>query len=156
MNLFLLTLNLALVWAAVRADFSPGNLIFGFVVGFLSLWIIRHRFESNAFRRVFLVARLIGLFLLELVLSSVRVAKDTLSPKMDFKPAIVAVPLDVKSDMEIMVLANLISLTPGTLSVDVSHCRSTLYIHTMDVDDPEDLRREIKEGFERQIMEALG
>ena len=156
MNLFLLTLNLALVWGAVRADFSPANLIFGFVVGFLSLWIMRHRFDEHAFKRVFLIARLVGLFLYELVLSSFRVAKDTLSPRLDFKPAIVAVPLDVKSDMEIMVLANLISLTPGTLSVDVSHCRSTLYIHTMDVADPESLRREIKEGFERQIMEALG
>jgi len=67
----------------------------------------------------------------------------------------VAVPLSVKSDLEIMVLTNLISLTPGTLSVDVSHCRSTLYIHAMDVDDPEDLRRDIKDGFERRVKEAL-
>ncbi len=155
MNLFVMTLVLALVWGAVRADFSPANLIFGYVVGIASLWVIRHRFDDRAFKRVALVIRLIGLFCAELLLSSLRVAKDTLSPRMDFKPAIVAVPLSIKSDLEIMVLANLISLTPGTLSVDVSHCRSTLYIHAMDVDDPEDLRQEIKNGFERQVMEAF-
>lgn len=155
MNLFVMTLVLALIWGAVRADFSPANLIFGFVIGIASLWVIRHRFDNRAFNRVGLVIRLIGLFCAELILSSLRVARDTLSPRMDFRPAIVAVPLSVKTDLEIMVLANLISLTPGTLSVDVSQCRSTLYIHAMDVDDPDDLRQEIKNGFERQVMEAL-
>ena len=54
-----------------------------------------------------------------------------------------------------MLLANLISLTPGTLSVDVSTDRSTLYIHAMNVDDPAALRREIKDGFERLIKEVV-
>jgi len=155
MNLFLMTLILALIWAAVRADFSLGSLVVGFILGILSLWIIRHRFDDRAFKRVFLVFRLGGLFLAELVLSSIRLAKDVLSPRMDFKPGIVAIPLSVKTDTEITVLANLVSLTPGTLSVDVSHCRSTLYVHTINVDDPDALRREITDGFERQVQEAL-
>lgn len=155
MNLFLLNLILALVWGAVTASFAPGNLLFGFILGFVSLWIVRHRFEEKTFNRPARLLRLIWLFLEELVLSAMRVARDTLSPRMDFRPAIVAVPLDVKQDVEIMLLANLISLTPGTLSIDVSTDRSTLYIHAMNVDDPAELRREIKEGFERRIKEAL-
>jgi len=99
--------------------------------------------------------RLIVLFVAELCLSAVRVARDTIDPRMDFRPAIIAVPLDVEQDLEIMLLANMISLTPGTLSVDVSKDRTTLYLHVMNVDDPEDLRREIKDGFERRIKEAL-
>lgn len=155
MNLLMLTVVLALVWGAVRADFSPANLLFGLVVGLGSLWVIRHRFDARAFKRLGHMARLIGQFATELVLSSLRVAKATLSPRMNFRPAIVAVPLTARSDLEIMLLANLISLTPGSLSVDISDCRTTLYVHVMDVHDPEQLVRDIKEGFERRVLEAL-
>ena len=156
MNLFFVALVLALVWGGVRADFTPANLMVGFVLGFFCLWVVRHRFDPGAFARAGHVLRLALLFLEELVMSSLRVARDTLSPRMDFKPVIVAVPLDVTRDIEITLLTNLISLTPGTLSVDVSKDCSTLYVHAMDVDDPAELRREIKQGFERRIMEAMG
>ena len=156
MNLFLLNLILALVWGAVTASFAPANLLFGFALGFVALWMVRDRFAINDVKRPARIAQLAWLFIYELIKSSIKVARDTLSPRMDFRPAIIAVPLDVKEDLGIMLLANLISLTPGTLSVDVSADRSTLYIHAMDVDDPDDLRREIKEGFERRIMAAVG
>jgi len=155
MIVFLLNLILALVWGAVTASFEPGNLLFGFVLGYFSLWLVRHRFDPDDFNRPIPVLRLIVLFVAELCLSAVRVARDTIDPRMDFRPAIIAVPLDVEQDLEIMLLANMISLTPGTLSVDVSKDRTTLYLHVMNVDDPEDLRREIKDGFERRIKEAL-
>ena len=74
---------------------------------------------------------------------------------MTFRPAIIALPLEVQKEGEIMLLANLISLTPGTLSVDVSTDRSTLYIHAMDVDDPDALRQEIRDGFERRILDVM-
>ncbi len=155
MNLFLLNLVLALVWGAVTASFAPGNLVFGFVLGFISLWLVRNQFDARNFNRPARMVRLIWLFLSELFLSAFRVARDTLSPRMGFRPAIIGVPLDVDNDVEIMLLANLISLTPGTLSVDVSTDRSTLYVHAMNVGDPEALRAEIKDGFERRIKEAL-
>ncbi len=66
-----------------------------------------------------------------------------------------AVPLDARTDGQIAVLSNLISLTPGTLSLDVSPDRRTLYVHAMSVSSPDVLRREIKEGFERRVLEAL-
>ncbi|MBC6441311.1 MAG: Na+/H+ antiporter subunit E [Rhodospirillales bacterium] len=155
MNLFLLNLVLALVWGAVTGSFAPGNLIFGFILGFLSLWLVRDRVDRRNFYRPARVALLIWEFLKELCLSSVRVARDTLSPRMTFQPSTIAVPLHLRQDAEIMLLANLISLTPGTLSVDVSSDRSTLYIHAMDVDDPDELCREIKDGFENLIRNAM-
>lgn len=155
MNLFLANIVLALFWGAVTTSFSPSNLLFGFVLGFMSLWLVRDRFNVSNFRRPWRAFRLAGLFLLELVLSAVRVARDTLSPSMPFRPAIIAMPLEVKDEVEIMLLANLISLTPGTLSLDVSTDRSTLYIHAMDVDDPDELRAEIRDGFERRIIEVM-
>jgi multicomponent Na+:H+ antiporter subunit E len=67
----------------------------------------------------------------------------------------VAIPLDVETDVEITLLANLITLTPGTLSMDISDDRKVLYVHAMYVDDPEALRAEIKNGFERRVLEML-
>jgi multicomponent Na+:H+ antiporter subunit E len=74
---------------------------------------------------------------------------------MDLKPGIIAYPLKVDRDFEITILANLITLTPGTLSVDVSDDRRILYVHAMDASDPEATKRDIAEGFERKIMEAF-
>ena len=71
------------------------------------------------------------------------------------RPGVVAIPLEAKTDAEITFLANVITLTPGTLSLDVSEDRSTLYVHTMFLESPEVLRESIKEGFERRVLELL-
>ncbi len=155
MNLFLINLVLALMWGAVTANFAPANLLFGFVLGFFSLWLVRDRFNHRNFFRPARFLKLVWVFLKELCLSGYRVARDTLSPQLNFEPAIIAFPLDLKQDGEIMLLANMISLTPGTLSVDVSTDKSTLYIHAMNVDDPDELCREIKDGFEFLIKDAM-
>jgi multicomponent Na+:H+ antiporter subunit E len=68
---------------------------------------------------------------------------------------VVAVPLDAESDVEITLLANLVTLTPGSLSLDIAPDRSCLYVHAMFVDDVEQLRRDVKEGFERRVLELL-
>ncbi len=94
---------------------------------------------------------MLAFFLWELVLANLRVARDVLLPVGRLRPAIVAVPLDLKTDWQITLLAILITLTPGTLSLDVSTDRKVLFLHAMHVDDPEALRREIKSGFERRV-----
>lgn len=93
----------------------------------------------------------------ELVVSSLRVAYDVLTPTLYMRPAIVAVPLDVRSDLAITLLANLVSLTPGSLTIDLSADRRTLYVHVMFVGgDVEDARRDIKEQLERRVAALVG
>ncbi len=101
------------------------------------------------------MVKLILLFLYELVMSALRVAVDVLNPFMTFRPGIIALPLESDDNLQITLLANFITLTPGTLSVDVSTDKSVLYIHAMRADDPEGLRASIKNGFEAQIRKAL-
>jgi multicomponent Na+:H+ antiporter subunit E len=97
-----------------------------------------------------------ALFLLQdLVLSTIRVAWEVMTPAKKRRQAIVAVPLDAKTDLEIAILANLITFTPGTMSVDVSSDRSILYIHAMFVDDAESFRHTIKDGYERRVLELV-
>lgn len=95
------------------------------------------------------------LFVRELLLSALKVAWLAVSPKLKLRPAIIAYPLTVTSDAEITLLANLITLTPGTLSVDVSSDRKTLYIHAIDVGDREALIGSIAGGFETRVLEAF-
>lgn len=96
-------------------------------------------------------------FLWELWVANLRVAFDVLTPPYQMKPGIIAVPLDARTDAEITLLTNLITLTPGTLSLDISTDRRVLYVHTMYIDrgDIDRARRQIKEGFERRVLEVL-
>lgn len=94
-------------------------------------------------------------FLYELVKANIQVAYDVITPKFYMTPGIVEVPLDAKSDMEITLLANLISLTPGTLSLDVSSDRKVLFVHSMYLSNKEDFIYSIKNGFERKLLEIL-
>jgi multicomponent Na+:H+ antiporter subunit E len=98
---------------------------------------------------------LLGLFLRELVLSALRVAWLVVQPKPRLHPGIIAYPLTVTTDAQITLLANMITLTPGTLSIDVSDDRRTLYIHAIDVTDREALIGSIAAGFETKILGVL-
>jgi multicomponent Na+:H+ antiporter subunit E len=156
MRLFALNMVLALVWAMATGVITLGTLAFGFLIGMGVLHFVGPVLGDKRYVVRFVLA--IGLmvfFLKELVLSSVRVAIDVIRPELSMRPAVISVPLDVTSDAEITLLANLISLTPGTLSVDVSDDRSCLYVHAMYGDDAEALRLGIKSDFEHRIREVF-
>lgn len=156
MNLYLINILLALAWGLMTGSFTAPNLILGFVLGMGALYLIREQVGSlGYFRRAGRILSLALLFLYELLLSAWKVAVLVMSPKMDLKPGIFAYPLKVDRDFEITLLANLITLTPGTLSVDVSEDRSILYVHAVDCSDPDSTRQDIAKGFERKIMEAF-
>ncbi|HEX8045558.1 Na+/H+ antiporter subunit E [Rhizobium sp.] len=156
MILFVFNLLLAIVWAAITGSASVLNLAFGFVLSALALAIVRESYGGVLYLgRIRRILALLLLFLRELAKSAWAVAVTVMSPKMDVKPGIFAFPLTVDRDFEIALLANLITLTPGTLSVDVSDDRKTLYVHALDCSDPEAVKRDIAEGFERRILEAF-
>ena len=156
MRVFLFNLLLALLWAAVVGSVDPAHLLTGFLVGYAVLWIARPVLgPTRYFGKLFEALRFAAFFIYELVLSNVRVAWDVLTPKAHRRPGVVAVPLDADSDVEITLLANLVTLTPGSLSLDVSPDRRCLYVHAMFVDDIDELRRDIKDGFERRVLDLM-
>lgn len=156
MILFMLNLCLAVGWGFLWSDFSLPTLLAGFVAGYLALLASRPLYGGGRyFGAVWRALALAGYFLWDLARSSLRVAWDALTPAHHARPGIVGVPLDARTDGEILMTANLISLTPGTLSLDVSADRTTLWVHAMFIDDPEHLRRELKSGMERRVLEAM-
>jgi multicomponent Na+:H+ antiporter subunit E len=102
-------------------------------------------------RRAFRAVVLAEFFARALLIANVRVALDVLRPIDRLRPAVVAVPLDISSDGEILLLSMLINITPGSVTVDLSPDRKTLYVHVMHVDTPEQSRHDIKAGFERRV-----
>jgi multicomponent Na+:H+ antiporter subunit E len=155
---FFWNILLALAWAAVTGDFTLENMIIGFVLGFLILYFTRRIIGSPAYvQKVRQVIDLAVFFVWELFLANLRIAWDVLTPRHLSSPGVIAVPLDARTDAEITLLANLITLTPGTVSLDVSSDRSVLYVHAMylDADDIDGERRRIKQGFERRVIELL-
>jgi multicomponent Na+:H+ antiporter subunit E len=155
-HLFLLNLLLAAGFTVIMDQLTLSGFVAGFAIGYAALWITRSLYgPTGYFLRVIKLVKLMGTFIWELLVSNFRVLWDVITPSHFSSPAVIGVPLDVRSDFEIMVLANMISLTPGTLSLDVSADRSTLYVHVMFVDDVETARAQIKERIEKPVLEAF-
>ncbi|MCK0471638.1 Na+/H+ antiporter subunit E [Halalkalibacter sp. APA_J-10(15)] len=146
---------IALVWVLLQNSYTGVDFLVGYVIGILILFVLRRflRFDFY-FRRVWAIMKLVLLFIKELVLANIDVIKIVLSPKMNIKPGIVAVPTKLKSEFEITLLASLISLTPGTLSMDFSSDNQTIYIHSIHVPDKNAMIEQIHHTFERAIMEV--
>jgi multicomponent Na+:H+ antiporter subunit E len=150
---------LALAWAALQGDFSLGTLVTGYVLGyFILLALVRGSVlgTSPYIGRIHRVVGLAAFFLWELVRANLRLAADIATPHYQMKPGILAVPLDATRDSEILLLAMLINLTPGSVALDVSPDRKVMYVHVMYIGTPEAARDEIKGGFERRVLDVLG
>mgnify|MGYP006290676137 CR=1 FL=1 len=162
-RVFLLTL----IWAALQGSFGVGTLLLGAVFSWATLRLSRPLMnpeEDNVvdggrpIRRVWRSLVLLLVFLRELVLSALQVAGYVLQPSLKIRPAIIEYPLNVQTDREITMLANMISLTPGTLSMDVAPDRSAIYVHAISVstDDGQEVIDDIKGSLEKHIHRALG
>lgn len=110
----------------------------------------------SLFRRGLSLLILLLIFPRELLLSSIAVAKAAFARDPNVTPAIIAVPIALRTDLGIAALANLVSLTPGTTSLHVDDQRSTLYVHCLDAPSAERVVQEIKNTFERRIREIEG
>jgi multicomponent Na+:H+ antiporter subunit E len=155
-NPFLLNIFLAIGFSAVLGQFNLSGFLTGFGVGYLALWLTKPLYgETRYFRLLPKVLSLIGYFIKELFSSNLKVLWDVITPRHISRPGIIGVPLDARTDLEIMLVANLISLTPGTLSIDVSEDKKVLYVHVMFLDDVEEARRSIKTGLEKRVLEVM-
>jgi len=155
---FLSNILLTLIWVFLTGEYNLNNFLFGFVLSFSILWILSGAGEKRNLKYFKIVPRVISFilfFIWELTKANIQVAYEVITPKFNMKPGIVALPLDAKTDFEITLLANLITLTPGTLALDVSSDRSVLYVHGMYVEDRKEFIEDIKQGFEKRLLEIL-
>jgi multicomponent Na+:H+ antiporter subunit E len=153
-GLFLLNLVLALTWAALQGELNASNFVIGFLISGVIIYIFRQLFFSpRYFRKTALGVTLALVFIKELIKSNIAVLRVVMSPQLRVRSGVIALPTELTSDLALTVLANMITLTPGTLTLDISPDRRYLFVHTLNLDDPEDVKQEIQLAFEVYLRE---
>jgi multicomponent Na+:H+ antiporter subunit E len=151
-RLFLLNLILALTWAALQGELTATNLVAGFLIGGLAIYLFRAMFfRPLYFRKIALGAKLLVVFLHQLLRANLAVLKVVLSPRIRVRSGVIALPTELTDEVALTVLANMITLTPGTLTLDISPDRRYLYVHTLNLEEPEAVKRDIQRSFERYL-----
>ena len=151
---FLTNILLMLIWVFLTGEYNFYNFMFGYIISFLIIWLIDS--GTGEAKYVKIVPRILSFVLFfnyELIKANLMVAYEVMTPGLHVTPGIVRIPLDVETNFEISFLANLITLTPGTLSLDVSDDKKVLYVHSMYIKDKEEFIWSIKNGFERRILQ---
>lgn len=106
-------------------------------------------------KRIFALIKLMLFFAKEVIVSNLKVARDALSPSPKIKPGIVSIQLGQLSDRQRFVLANAITMTPGTLSLEFSEDKRELALHTLYADEAAKLQEDITRNYERRVLNAL-
>lgn len=148
----------AVNWVLVQQEwfhYNASTSLLVFLAAFTLLWLSAVLYHKSYFRKIPKVVGLCLFFLKELIMANLKIAYDIITPHFFMHPAIIALPLKASTDLEISLLANMLTLTPGSLSVDVSKDRKELYVHMLYAADEniEALKQELKDGFERRILE---
>ncbi len=153
---FLLNIILTFVWVALTGSLTMANIGFGFALAFFILWMKeRTGNDKRYFFRVPKIIAFIFFYFFEMIKANMQVAYDVITPHYFMKPGIVGLPLDAKTDFEITMLSNMISLTPGTLVVDLSTDRKVMFVHVMYLESREQFIKTTKEGLEKKLLEIL-
>ena len=148
----ILTPVLAVVWLLLNNSLAPGSILLGLLLGWaiprftLAFWPERVRIHAPA-----RLLRFAGVFLYDVLVANLAVARLILVGPRALRPAFIIVPLDLTNDLAISVLANTICLTPGTVSARLSADRRHLLVHALDVESPEELVATIKTRFEAPL-----
>ncbi|MFW8634173.1 Na+/H+ antiporter subunit E [Cribrihabitans pelagius] len=152
-----LTLLLTLTWLLLVNGWSLNSLLFGFLLGVLIPFVTQPYWPARPrLRNPVKVAEYIFVVIGDIIMANVIVARIVLfKPNADRRPNWITIPLDLKTPEAITALAGTITMTPGTLSADLSSEGHALLVHCLDAPDPDAVRDEIKQRYERRLMEIF-
>jgi len=144
-------------WLLLQRSVSPGHLLLGALLAF-ALPAFTRRFwpEQVRLRRPGTLARLVAVVLWDIAIANFEVARLVLGPRRDLQPGFVRFALDLDNDFAVGALANTVSLTPGTVSAELSADRRHLTIHYLACDDEAALVETVKRRYEKPIKEVFG
>ena len=150
-----LTVALFIVWQFLADGVSGASVVMGLILAII-IPQITHRFwpDSPRVRKPWVMIRYLAVVIYDIIVASVSVAILILNPRRP-RPAFVSYPLTLDHPLGITILASTISLTPGTVSTDVSDDGTLLLIHALDVDDNEELIRSIHQRYEKPLLEMF-
>jgi len=112
------------------------------------------KYVTKFFVKIYQVVSFVIYYLTEMIKANILIATDILSPRPKMTPGILKIKLEVESDHEILSLFNLISMTPGTLSIDLSDDKKFIYIHAWHVKDVDKFKENLKNTLEKRVLEV--
>ncbi|MEP0964928.1 MAG: Na+/H+ antiporter subunit E [Roseobacter sp.] len=152
-----LTVILTIVWVMLQNSVSAGMVVFGLILGIVipRFTVVWWPDRPKRFRiRKMLSYSLLVLW--DIVVANIQVAWIVLTkPNSELQPTWIEVPLDLRQPEAITILAGTITLTPGTVSADLSNEGHSLLVHALDAPDPAAIRDEIKDRYERRLKEIF-
>lgn len=152
-----LSLFLFVAWLLLAAELSAAHILLALILASVIPFLCRSfLYGIPSLRNPSAAARLLLLVTYDIVLANIAVARLILGPPGRLKPIFVEVPLELTQPMSISLLASIITMTPGTVSADLSEGNRTLLVHALDCDDPAGLVAEIKQRYEKPLLEIFG
>lgn len=152
----LLSAILLLLWLLLANELSMGHLLLGTLLGWaVPLYTARFWPDQVRVRRPLVLLRFAAVVLYDILVANVTVARLILGPTERLRPAFLTMPLALRSEVGISLLANTISLTPGTVSVFLSADRRCLIIHSLHTTAPDEMLATIRRRYEQPLKEAL-
>ncbi|MEM9523287.1 MAG: Na+/H+ antiporter subunit E [Pseudomonadota bacterium] len=153
----LLTLVLAVVWTLLQNEISAGMVVFGIIIGIIIPWMTSIWLpDAPKGVRLGKMSVYSVIVIWDIIIANVQVAWIVLTvPNAKLKPAWIVVPLELKQPEAITILAGTITLTPGTVSADLSDGGRSLLVHVLHTGDPDGVRDEIKSRYERRLLEIF-
>ncbi len=152
----MLTPTLAAIWLLLNNSLAPGQIILGALLGWLiPLFTLRFWPDTVRIRKPWLLLRFFVVFLFDVCIANLAVARRILGRPERLRPAFIEVPLALESELAISLLANTICLTPGTVSALLSPDRRILLVHALDAPDPDAVRADIKSRYEAPLKEVF-
>ena len=152
-----LNIFLAFVWAFLHTSYTMGTFVSGFIIGALIIFVLGRMVGRQRFylTRIFLALKLFLIFLRELFIASMQVLYQVMQPKIKIRPGIIKMEIYLDTPLQITMLTNMITLTPGTMTVDVAEDNSAIYIHNLDISDADEICAAIEKNFEKNIWNVF-
>lgn len=155
MKMFTVNIVLGLAWLFLTGEFSAKNFWFGFIICYCVLWLsFRNSDHQSYFRKGPAVILLLFITVKAILLSSFDVARDVLRTGKKVKPAFIHFPAAVSSDLELIILSNLICLTPGTLVIDFNEEKQEMFIHILNARQEAQTRKTM-ENLSRRVKDLF-
>jgi multicomponent Na+:H+ antiporter subunit E len=153
-------LALTLLWLALTGQFTLGNVLLGLLLALVVRAVVRRPDQGATGagwteRRLYHAFDLLAFFFWEVVVSGISIALEIVRPRMRLSPAVLAIPVRRYSPTGVMLLANLITMTPGTLSLHADEAEEVLYVHAMQVEDTDEFRAKVQNTFARRVWEVM-
>lgn len=150
------SLILFIVWLLLNNTVAPGHLVLGaFLALVIPLLTSGMQDPQPGFRKPLTTIRYVLMVIGDIIVANFEVALLVMGSSKKLKPAFVAVPLNIKHEFPITILASTVSLTPGTVSAEISEDKKWLYVHVLNLTDKDALIAEIKHRYERPLMEIF-